>query len=67
MVFLCNKDLKLWEWFWNQAVGRSWKDFEENLREKLKSLEESFRRSLVAFQETVGEGLKGSEENIRGN
>lgn len=39
----------------------------ENVREKLKPLEEPVRRSLMAFQETMVESLRESNKNITGN
>lgn len=58
--------LKMWEWFWNQAVGEDWKDFEEHDRESINCLKQAVS-SNMDLKDAVGGGSKGSKEHAVGN
>jgi len=56
----------VWEWFWNQAVGEDWKNFEEHDRESLNCLKQAVS-SNMDLKDAVGGGSKGSKEHAVGN
>lgn len=43
----------MWEWLWDWTVGRSWKDFEESVRENMNRHQEALHRNTMALEETV--------------
>lgn len=62
----CNEYLQKWEWPWNWAVGRSWKNFETHHRKCLDFLELSVSENVNGNRSAI-EDTGGSEEACREN
>ena len=53
----CFYNVKVWEWLWNWAIVKDWKDLQENNKESLNCLDQSVSRNLN-IEDTASEGSK---------
>lgn len=50
-------NLEVWEWLWNTAIVKDWKDLQENNKESVNYLDYSVSRNLD-IEKTASKGSK---------